>query len=107
MDGHGPGGEWPATRSVRTVPYLLQTSSSCKTMSRQGKVASALVHAFEKAQEDLVRESFEQDVELVASGCTAVCIYKDPAQRKVWVATSGDSRVILLVPGFGAANETI
>lgn len=105
MDGHGPGGHWPANRSVRTVPFFLQ-AGGCYQMLKQGETQAALINAFRKAQADLEYQAFEEDVEIQVAGCTAVCACYQPKKRKVWVATVGDSRAILLDVGKGVVAET-
>jgi len=105
MDGHGPLGHWPATRSVRTVPFFLQ-GGACYTMLKQGQVQAALINAFRKAQADLEYAAFQENVDIQVAGCTAVCCCYQPKQRTAWVATAGDSRVILLEPGKGAVAQT-
>lgn len=106
MDGHGPGGEWPSTRSVRTVPFFLQTGGG-STMLQQGNVEAALLHAFRKAEADLEYTAYKDNVDLQVAGCTAVCCCYQPKKNTVWVATAGDSRVMLIEPGQGAVRQTI
>jgi serine/threonine protein phosphatase PrpC len=105
MDGHGPGGHWPASRAVRTVPFFLQ-GSSCSMMLKQGNVEAALRHAFQKAEADLEFRAFKENVDIQVAGSTAVCCCFSPKKGVVWVATCGDSRVILIVPGKGAVEQT-
>lgn len=105
MDGHGKHGHWPATRSVRTVPFFL-SASSCSTMLRQGQVEAALTHAFDKAQSDLKSCALSERVDLQASGCTAVSAVWRHDSRHVWVAWVGDSRAVLFAPGAGVLAET-
>lgn len=98
MDGHGPGGHWPSTRAVQTVPFFLQ-ETSCKTMLKQGRVDAAITHAFKQCQEDLEYRSRQDNVDIQVAGCTAVCIVRHPRRDKIWVGTSGDSRCIMFIPG--------
>lgn len=105
MDGHGPGGHWPATRAVQTTPFFLQ-APSCKKMLRQGQAKAAITHAFKKVQEDLEYRSALDNVDIQVSGCTAVALLVHPRKDKIWVGTSGDSRCIMFVPGQEEALET-
>mmetsp|Transcript_116574 Transcript_116574/g.249278 ORF Transcript_116574/g.249278 Transcript_116574/m.249278 type:complete len:484 (+) Transcript_116574:48-1499(+) len=105
MDGHGEHGEYPSMRTVQTLPYILQTSPSCLTMLKQRRVEAALHHAFEKAETDL--ETADPDLGLAVAGCTSACFMLGPDRRSVWVATVGDSRVVLLVPGLGVVAQTV
>jgi len=107
MDGHGYDGHWPAQHSCRTMPYVLQNNTGCWTMLKQGQVSAALLHAFDKVQANLVYESLAKDVELQVAGCTALCILKHESEPRVWVATAGDTRALLLVPGHGVVAQTI
>ncbi|CAJ1350273.1 unnamed protein product, partial [Effrenium voratum] len=107
FDGHGDGGHFPAARAARTLPYLLQASTSCSTMLKQGNVEAALFHAFEKVQMDLVRQSLQQDFSLQCCGCTAVCVLRHPEKDTIWVANLGDSKAILIAPGRGVIAETL
>lgn len=107
FDGHGDSGHWPAQRAARTLPYFLQASSSCSTMLKQGKIKAAVLHAFEKVQMDLVKQSLQEDIPLQVCGCTAVCVLQHPDYDKVWVANCGDSKAVMLVPGEpGVVAET-
>eukprot|EP00931_Biecheleriopsis_adriatica_P101933 TRINITY_DN76981_c0_g1_i1.p1 TRINITY_DN76981_c0_g1~~TRINITY_DN76981_c0_g1_i1.p1 ORF type:complete len:491 (+),score=113.17 TRINITY_DN76981_c0_g1_i1:35-1474(+) len=106
FDGHGTEGHWPAMRAARTMPYYLQSSSACTTMLKQDKAAAALHHVFEKVEEDLVRQSVADDIHLLISGCTAVCVLQHARQDKIWVATAGDSKAIMFATGFGLLNAT-
>ena len=106
FDGHGSNGHWPAERASRTLPYLLEATQACSTMLRQDRVEAALYHAFEKVQMDLVRQSIQRDFELQVCGSTAVCVMQHPRHDKIWAATLGDSRAVLLVPGKGAVAQT-
>lgn len=105
MDGHGLVGQWPATRACRSIPFFLK-GASCSTMLRQGAVEAALIHAFSKAQNDLVMTARLQKVDLQANGCTALCALWNAEQRSLWVATAGDSRAAMLAPGRGCIAET-
>merc|ERR1719247_2803784 len=75
-------------------------------MLKQGQVSAALITAFRKAQDDLEDQAFKENVDIQVAGCTAVCCCYQPKLNKVWVATAGDSRVILLEPGKGAVAQT-
>ena len=107
FDGHGTHGHLPAERASRTLPYLLEATQACSTMLKQDRVEAALYHAFEKVQMDLVRQSVQQDFELQVCGSTAVCVLQHPQRDKVWAATCGDSRAVLMVPGKGAVAQTL
>jgi len=106
MDGHGVAGHWPATRSVRAMPYYL-AGRSCSQMLRQWEVEAALNHAFDKAQSDLKFNALCERVDLQATGCTAVCAMWKAHSRSIWVATTGDSRAVLFAPGRGVIAETV
>jgi len=105
MDGHGSQGHWPSTRAVQMCPFFLETGK-CAEMLQKGDVVPALTRAFELTEQDLVYESIGDGIELMDSGCTAVCCVRNVAMKSVWVAWTGDSRTALLVPGRGAVRET-
>lgn len=106
LDGHGDFGHWPSLRAARTLPFFLQ-GKSCDMMLRQSEVEAAISHAFEKVQMDLVRKAHAEDVDLQASGSTAVCIFRPPGDSNyLWFAHVGDSRAIVFVPGQGVLFQT-
>lgn len=104
FDGHGNCGHWPAVRASQTLPYFLQ-SESCMSMLRQGEATAALKFAFEKTEEDLEIRSHVEAVDIQNSGCTAACVLRQPGVSVLWVATLGDSRVAVLVPGGVACSS--
>mmetsp|Transcript_24115 Transcript_24115/g.53457 ORF Transcript_24115/g.53457 Transcript_24115/m.53457 type:complete len:464 (+) Transcript_24115:117-1508(+) len=108
MDGHGPNGHWPATRAAKTLPFFLR-GESCAAMLRHGQVKAALLHAFSLVQKDLEDMSARENISLQVSGCTAFCAVSNTLQQpdSVWVAFAGDSRAVLLVPGYGVVQETV
>lgn len=105
MDGHGTDGHWPATRAVRTMPFFLK-GKSCSQMLEHWEVEAALTHAFGKVEMDLERQARVHNLKLQATGCTALCAVWNSRCSKLWVATAGDSRAILLVPGVGVVAQT-
>lgn len=105
MDGHGPNGEWPSTRAVRTIPFFLQTTG-CATMLKQGQVEAALTGCFKKAQADLEDAAFKENFDMQVTGCTAVVCCYQPKRATIWIATAGDSRAVLLEPGKGCVKST-
>lgn len=105
MDGHGFDGHWPSTRTVKTIPFFLQ-SSGCATMLKQNLVEAALIRAFEKAEKDLERKSRREALDLQASGCTAVCALYNKETGSLFVGTAGDSRAVLIAPARGVIFET-
>mmetsp|Transcript_65158 Transcript_65158/g.168132 ORF Transcript_65158/g.168132 Transcript_65158/m.168132 type:complete len:498 (-) Transcript_65158:125-1618(-) len=106
MDGHGKDGEWPATRAVRTMPYFLAHNENVTQMLKNDQVEAALIFAFDHVQKDLVSSARREQVDIQASGCTAVTVMWNKGSSKLWVGTAGDSRAVLLVPGKGAVAET-
>lgn len=104
-DGHGQGGHWPATRAAHVLPHVLQCGR-CTALLRQGQVEKALQVAFQLAQDDLARVADKKGIDLNLSGCAACVALRHPEKRSVWVATVGDTRAALLVPGIGAVLET-
>lgn len=105
MDGHGPDGHWPADRSVRTMPFFLQGDRE-STLRHQGASDQALTEAFRKVQKDLEYWAPKEDIGLLTCGSTALCILHQQAENRLWVATAGDSRAVLIVPGVGVAKQT-
>lgn len=95
MDGHGLHGHWPSTRTVKTIPFFLQ-STGCFTMVKQDHVEAALLQAYRKAQLDLDCAAFKSNIDIMTSGCTAVTCMYHPRKNKIWVANVGDSRAILI-----------
>merc|ERR1712232_655394 len=95
----------PAMRAVRVLPFFLN-SQGCATLLRQGQVEAALLLAFEKTEKDLERHAKKGKVMLAVSGCTAVCALWHATKNCIWVATAGDSRAALVVPGMGVAEVT-
>mmetsp|Transcript_6848 Transcript_6848/g.15883 ORF Transcript_6848/g.15883 Transcript_6848/m.15883 type:complete len:431 (-) Transcript_6848:68-1360(-) len=92
-DGHGEEGSWVSDRIVRVLPYVL-SSRDCRRMLRDGHMEQAFMAAFERLQEDLVSASRESGINLQLSGSTAACILRQIHSPVVWVACTGDSRVI-------------
>lgn len=105
FDGHGPEGDWPARRAMVSMPHVLN-SSSCRAMLKQSEVGAALAHAFHRTQEDLENRSCAEGISLCISGCCAAAVVRHPSLKSLWVATVGDCRVALLVPGSGLVHET-
>lgn len=105
MDGHGKSGDWPSRCAVRWLPYYLQ-DASCTKMLRNWQVEAALRFAFDKVQTDLVALAPTANVDLRFAGCTALCALRHPARKSVWIATVGDTRAALLVPGESVMYET-
>lgn len=75
-------------------------------MLKNGQVSAALINAFRKAEADLESQALKEEVDIQVAGCTAVCCCYQPKLNKVWIATAGDSRVILINPGKGAVAQT-
>lgn len=105
MDGHGHEGHWPATRACRILPHFLQAPSAA-TMLAQGQVEAALHYAFDHTQAHLEEYAEEARVMLEISGCSALCCLWNRGQSSLWVATAGDTRAALLVPGQGVVAST-
>ncbi|CAE7265826.1 unnamed protein product [Symbiodinium sp. CCMP2592] len=92
-DGHGEEGNWVSERVVRALPYFL-SSRDCRKMLRDGAVETAFTSAFERLQEDIVSASRDAGVNVQLSGTTVACILRQIHSTVVWVASTGDSRVI-------------
>lgn len=105
-DGHGQSGHWPAIRVAKTLPYFLECGRQA-VMLRNMQVAEALEAAFELAQKDLVRRSWEENIGLHFTGCTVTVALRHPSRSSVWVATVGDTRAVMMVPGLGPLMETV
>jgi serine/threonine protein phosphatase PrpC len=110
MDGHGTDGHWPASRAVRTIPYFLQNLPSSALLCK-GQVREALVQAFEEAEKDLEWYNENKDPTLGSlelAGTTGACVLRNPTDPEtLWVATVGDTRVVLMMPGQGVVEKTI
>lgn len=91
FDGHGPFGHIVSTRTVQTVPWFLLVEGGFEDDSvDEDQIEEALIHAFEKAQKDVVAHSLENSWDVQASGSTAVAaLWKG---NKIWTANCGDSR---------------
>lgn len=98
MDGHGAAGHWPATRSVRTMPYFLQQEACSKLLDQENPVA-ALKQVFALVESELELAARTDNIDLAMSGTTATCVLRNPHlyPERLWVATVGDSRCILFV----------
>jgi len=94
-DGHGLGGEWPANRVTTSIPYFL-AGSHCTSLMQEGDVEKALVHAFAEVQTELERTAEECGRGLDFAGCTTSVLLKQPDSESLWVATVGDSRIVLV-----------
>jgi len=67
---------------------------------------AALSDVFDKVQEDLKATAGSECVDLQTSGCTAACVMWHQDSDIMWVATAGDSRVILFSAERGLLRET-
>lgn len=105
MDGHGKGGHWVSTRAVKTMPFFLQDRSSAQ-MLNAGGFEAALTSAFIKVEEDLEMWAFAEQIEIENCGSTATVAIRDKGNDDLWVATVGDSRAVLIVPGEGVVYST-
>jgi len=105
FDGHGDMGHWPAQRAAQSMPKHLH-DVDCAKLLRQGQVEAALRLAFQNTQADLQKMSGRENVNIQSTGSTATCVVRDPMVSELWVATVGDSRAALLVPGHGVVAET-
>lgn len=105
FDGHGQNGHWPAMRAAKTLPWFLQDESST-AMLDHGRPQAALMYAFEKVQSEMVAEALHENVDLYFCGCTALCILRHPKHDELTVATLGDTRTMMFVPGSGVIAET-
>merc|ERR1712232_850719 len=65
---------------------------------------AALIHAFEKTQEDLESNAQEGKCDLKFAGCTGTVMLRHARRNKVWVATVGDSRVAMFIKDKGVAQ---
>jgi len=104
-DGHGIGGEWPATKVIEVLPNVLQ-GDSCTKMLQNEEVSAALLSAFEKTQQFLEEESPKAGVMLEMAGCAVVCAMRHPNRNFLWVASAGDSRAMLIAHGSGVIQQT-
>jgi len=95
FDGHGASGHWPSNRVAKTLPFFLQ-SDSCSTLLSEDKTEAALSLALKSCQDDLMKRSIEEKVNVQACGSTAVVLLCKPDSDVVWVANVGDSRGLLL-----------
>jgi len=92
FDGHGPNGHHVSTRTVQTVPYFLIKNGGFggKEDVPDGMIEDALIQAFETAQKDLVQYMLENNLDVQASGSTAVAaLWRG---NTIWTANCGDSR---------------
>mmetsp|Transcript_17706 Transcript_17706/g.30968 ORF Transcript_17706/g.30968 Transcript_17706/m.30968 type:complete len:480 (-) Transcript_17706:130-1569(-) len=105
MDGHGPDGHWPSQRGVNAMPFYLQ-QAECSALLAAGKVEQALHVAFEQTQRSMEHHGWEEKIKLFISGTTASVVLRHPDKSSVWVATTGDSRVVMLAPGAGVMQLT-
>lgn len=94
-DGHGKHGDWVSRRVVTVLPYFL-TTQECRRLIRAGNVEEALKIAFARVQKDVVRKAKEDSMDITLSGTTAACILREMRTPRIWVATVGDSRIILI-----------
>jgi len=94
-DGHGLGGEWPAQKAVQAIPFFL-ACPHCTQRLQEGEVEKALEHVFAEVQADLESSAMASGRGLDFAGSTASVILRHPSSSTVWVATVGDSRVILV-----------
>eukprot|EP00930_Biecheleria_cincta_P005454 TRINITY_DN106385_c0_g1_i1.p1 TRINITY_DN106385_c0_g1~~TRINITY_DN106385_c0_g1_i1.p1 ORF type:complete len:386 (-),score=54.18 TRINITY_DN106385_c0_g1_i1:65-1222(-) len=106
FDGHGREGHWPATRCAHALPAYLNDSKA-KAFLGQGDAKSALEYAFVETEAHIRNQARRSDIDLTYNGATAAVVLYHPRRDAVWVATLGDSRVILVVPGVGAAYQTV
>lgn len=105
MDGHGKDGHWVSTRAIKTMPFFLQDRSSTQMLSA-GSFEAALTSAFQKVENDLEIHAITEKIGIENCGSTATVAIRDKAKDDLWVATVGDSRAILLVPGEGMVYST-
>eukprot|EP00927_Polykrikos_kofoidii_P019942 TRINITY_DN19365_c0_g1_i1.p1 TRINITY_DN19365_c0_g1~~TRINITY_DN19365_c0_g1_i1.p1 ORF type:complete len:420 (-),score=79.60 TRINITY_DN19365_c0_g1_i1:72-1331(-) len=104
MDGHGTYGHWPSTRAVRTMPYFLQ-QEGCTKFLKDLDPTSALQLAFSQVEAEMELASAADSIDIETSGSTATCVLRNPLRcpDRIWVATAGDSRCILLETGNGGS----
>jgi serine/threonine protein phosphatase PrpC len=93
-DGHGPAAHLVSDRVVQTLPFFLG-SLECQELLAQGAYEAALVEAFKYAEQDIM-EGPEQCHSGFA-GTTASAVLRTRSSD-LWVATVGDSRVIMFDP---------
>jgi len=105
MDGHGPDGHWPSTRSVRTLPLFLRTALKDAPLNGDD-VRQALHNAFCEANLDLESMAKKEKIRIFLSGTTATAVLRHPNSDSIWVGHVGDSRAFLCAPGHGVLHET-
>mmetsp|Transcript_126125 Transcript_126125/g.251890 ORF Transcript_126125/g.251890 Transcript_126125/m.251890 type:complete len:479 (+) Transcript_126125:112-1548(+) len=105
MDGHGPDGHWPSTRSVRTLPLFLRTALRDAGLI-EDEIRQAMHHAFGEANLDLESMASKEKVKIFLSGCTALAVLRHPDCDSIWVGHVGDTRAILVAPGHGVLHES-
>merc|ERR1740117_2836394 len=86
-DGHGEHGEVIAERAARTIPVLLS-----RHLAAGVSIGDALHYSFKEAQSDLARHFMNIQV---YSGTTAAACCLNLDRKEMWVAHSGDSRIVL------------
>jgi len=105
-DGHGPDGDWPASETVRVLPYFLQRAEVMQKLDR-GKVEEVLRWCFWKTEEHLEYHGHMEHVKLFLSGTTCTCCLRQPSKGSIWVAHVGDSTAMLLEPSRGLSKQTV
>lgn len=90
MDGHGNEGHEVSTHAVKVMPHFFITSKHLET-----NVCEALTEAFERTQEDIVAQAWDEGWDCWSSGTTAVVTVWRPSGNKLWTAHVGDSRSII------------
>lgn len=88
MDGHGKDGHLVSSRAVQTLPYFLT-----KSQHFPENMDKAMLEAFKRCQEDILRHSVEKSFDAQGSGCTGLATVTHGGF--IWTAHCGDSRALI------------
>jgi len=86
-DGHGPDGHLCSARVARTLPCFLVKAAA------DGLSESVLTNAFSDCHEDLLSAGRAKEFDVVGSGTTVAAVVRQG--HRTWVASTGDSRVVI------------
>ena len=101
LDGHGGGGHYVSFRGIKSLVYFV-----CNSKNFPANIHAAIMDGFRACQADLLMHSVGNGYDIQISGAAAVLVVRNA--ETVWVAHTGDSRVVLGNPNSTSANfETV
>ncbi|CAJ1395954.1 unnamed protein product [Effrenium voratum] len=93
-DGHGKHGHIAAARAAQTMPFFIATETGISHGAiNEAGMEEAMLHAFQKAENDLVAHSAQHVWDVGTSGTTAVVALVKG--HNIWTANLGDSRAAI------------